>query len=266
MELLTTSPQTRLEELAGQGTLMTVWAHPDDESFCGAGLMMAAADAGRPVINVSATLGELGTADPARWTPERLGRRRRLELDRALSHLGGADVELLGIRDGSCELLDDRLGARLVAAAIERHQPDLILTFGPDGVTGHPDHQAVNRWTAQAAAMVEPDLPVLNSVTAQAWPEDLIDPLDDIGAFFPGYPQQIGDRSDVAVNVSGTRLDRKLQALESHESQIGPLRDRLGQQDFRRLFGYEAYRPANPAAELAIGPQATARPLAAIAA
>ena len=233
---------------------MAVWAHPDDESFCGAGLMMAAADAGQRVINVTATLGELGTSDPIRWTPERLGRRRRGELDRALGHLGGASVETLGVRDGSCERLDPRMGARRVAAAIEDHQPDLVLTFGPDGVTGHPDHQAINRWTTLAAATVDPDLPVLTSVTAEAWPRDLIDPMHDVGAFFPGYPDRSAAAAvpSVSVSVTGERLDRKLAALEAHQSQIGPLRDRLGPEGFRRLFSREAYRPANRAAASAI--------------
>lgn len=241
-----------LAELADRGTVMAVWAHPDDESFCGAGLMMAAAAAGRRVVNVTATLGELGTDDPTRWTPERLGRRRRGELAQALDHLGGADIELLGIRDGACEELDERIGARRVATAMERYRPELVLTFGPDGVTGHPDHQAISRWTELAAAAYDPGLPVVEAVTAGAWPAVLIDPMNDVGAFFPGYPTRGGRAEDVAVVLDDEMLDRKLAALAAHESQIGPLRDRLGPTDFRRLFANEAYRPANEAARAAL--------------
>ena len=247
----------------GDGPLLAVWAHPDDESFCGAGLLLAAAAAGRRVINVSATLGELGTDDPARWTPERLGRRRRAELARALDHLGGAEIELLGIRDGSCELLDDRIGTRRLASVIETHRPTAILTFGADGVTGHPDHQAIHRWTTTAAALVDRSVPVVTAITAAAWPDDLIGPLHDVGAFFPGYPRRGLAVDDVAITLGADDLDRKLAALAAHESQIGPLLERLGAADFRRLFAEEAYRPANATARRALGAATT--PLAPVA-
>ena len=237
-----------------RGTVLAVWAHPDDESFCGAGLMLAAAAAGHRVVNVTATLGELGTDDPGRWPPERLGRHRRAELERALGHLGGADLELLGLRDGTCAAVDGRLGARRVAMAIERHRPGLILTFGPDGVTGHPDHRAVCRWTGMAAATIDLAIPVFGAVTAQAWPADLIDPLHDVGAFFPGHPDGRLEPDDLALRLDGEVLDRKLLALGAHASQIGPLRDRLGPDDHRRLFAHEAYRPLNQAARRLLRP------------
>lgn len=257
--MATTTLATRpLEEVAdltpSDKPLLAVWAHPDDESFCGAGLMHAAATAGRRVVNVSATSGELGTQDPAAWPPERLGRRRRRELGCALDHLGGGAAEFLGIRDGSCQHLDDRIGARRVATVIANHRPGLILTFGEDGVTGHPDHQAIHRWTIQAAAMVDPSIPVVGAITAHAWPEDLIDPLHEVGAFFPGYPaDRVLQAGDLAVQLPAEALTAKLAALAAHDSQIGPIRDRLGADNFARLFAGEAYRPLNEAARSALG-------------
>ena len=49
------------------GTLLGVWAHPDDEAYLSGGLMAAATGAGRRVVVVTATYGELGTSDPERW-------------------------------------------------------------------------------------------------------------------------------------------------------------------------------------------------------
>ncbi|MEL7210048.1 MAG: PIG-L family deacetylase, partial [Actinomycetota bacterium] len=239
--------------LAGTSSLMTVWAHPDDESFLAAGAMHTVAANGGRVVNVSATLGELGTADPESWPPERLARRRRAELARALAHLGGAEMELLGLSDGSCEHLDDRMGARRIATVIEAVQPDLIVTFGPCGVTGHPDHQAIHRWTHRAVDAVDPRIPVLSVVTAAAWPDDLIEPLHEVGAFFPGYPEQDASINDLHITLDETTLEAKLAALLSHESQIGPILEHLGPDDFRRLFAAEAYRPTNFAARLAVG-------------
>ena len=54
------------------GTIVGVWAHPDDEAYLSAGLMAAAVDAGNHVLCITATRGELGTSDPSAWPPDRL--------------------------------------------------------------------------------------------------------------------------------------------------------------------------------------------------
>ena len=54
------------------GTVLGVWAHPDDEAYLSGGLMAMARDAGSRVVCVTATRGELGTPDPQAWPPERL--------------------------------------------------------------------------------------------------------------------------------------------------------------------------------------------------
>ncbi len=239
--------------LADVRTLLAVWAHPDDESFLGAGAMHTVAAAGGRVVNLTLTMGEHGTSDPAAWPPERLARRRRVELDRALAHLGGAEAAFGGLTDGTCADLDDAAGAALVAAAIEAHRPDLIVTFGPDGVTGHPDHQAVHRWTHRAVDLTDPRTPVLSVVTAAAWPVDLLVPLQELGAFFPGYPSRTACPNDLHIALDDVTLDAKVAALLSHESQIGPIHAELGDDDFRRLFAAEAYRPTNFAARLTMG-------------
>ena len=64
-------------EVADLGTILSVWAHPDDETFLAAGHMAATADAGARVVCVSATAGERGTDDPGRWPPDRLAQVRR---------------------------------------------------------------------------------------------------------------------------------------------------------------------------------------------
>src|SRR5947208_14585633 len=54
-------------------TAMGVWAHPDDESYLSAGLMLRVAGRGGRVVCVTMTRGEQGTDDPERWPPHRLG-------------------------------------------------------------------------------------------------------------------------------------------------------------------------------------------------
>ena len=67
------SPST---DVRGLGTVVGVWAHPDDEAYLSAGLMGAAVDAGNRVVCITATHGELGTPDPALWPPARLAHAR----------------------------------------------------------------------------------------------------------------------------------------------------------------------------------------------
>ncbi len=55
------------------GTVLSVWAHPDDETYLAGGVMASCVAAGQRVVCVSATAGEHGTADPVAWPPERLG-------------------------------------------------------------------------------------------------------------------------------------------------------------------------------------------------
>src|SRR5436309_2480711 len=71
------------------GTIVGVWAHPDDEVYLSGGLMAAAAAAGRRVVVLTATRGEHGTDDPGRWPPARLAARRTQEIEASLAALGG---------------------------------------------------------------------------------------------------------------------------------------------------------------------------------
>ena len=134
-------------------TLLGVWAHPDDEAYLSAGLMHTFRQRGDRVVIVTATLGEHGTSDPESWPPRRLAARRQTELRNSLAALDVDELRLLGYEDGRCA---DQDGTDVVAAHIADFEPDLIVTFGPDGLTGHPDHQAVGRWTTAARALVRP--------------------------------------------------------------------------------------------------------------
>lgn len=57
------------------GTILAIWAHPDDETYLASGIMAAAVAAGNRVVCVSATAGEHDTDDPEAWPPDRPARR-----------------------------------------------------------------------------------------------------------------------------------------------------------------------------------------------
>jgi LmbE family N-acetylglucosaminyl deacetylase len=236
------------DTLGDRPTMLAVWAHPDDESYLGGGLMAALAEAGARVVNVTATLGEHGTDDPHRFPPERLRTIRHAELHVASGHLGARPPIVLGYEDGTVADVPLVCGARHVGRLLDDVRPDAVLSFGPDGVTGHDDHRAVARWTAQAISDRDGRIPLITTAVAAAWPDELIRGMHRVNAFSPGFPQRTRHADTLTVHVDGHLLDRKLAALAAHASQVGPLRTALGADEYRRLASIEAYRPSNAAA------------------
>jgi N-acetyl-1-D-myo-inositol-2-amino-2-deoxy-alpha-D-glucopyranoside deacetylase len=137
-------------------TLMTVHAHPDDETIGTGGLMAKAVADGRRVVLATCTRGEQGEiVVPEMDTPDnhrRLGELRAAELEAAMADLGVTEWENLGYRDsdmmGRVGNLDPRCfwQADLDEAAgrltwlVRRHQPDVMTTYNDFGGYGHPDH------------------------------------------------------------------------------------------------------------------------------
>lgn len=131
------------------GTILSIWAHPDDETYLAAGVMARARDLGQRVVCASASAGEHGTSDPGTWPPARLGPVRRQEAAAAMAVLGVTEHSVLGLPDGGLADRDED-GFAWAAALFDEVRPDIVLTFGPDGMTYHPDHIAVHRWVTQA--------------------------------------------------------------------------------------------------------------------
>ena len=145
-------------------TLMTVFAHPDDETFgIGGTLARYGADPDVQVVLVCATRGEAGEiSDPSLATSERLGEVRERELRCACETLGADGLHFLGYRDSGMAGTADNEDPRALAMAdadqavgrivehIRRVRPDVIVTHDETGGYGHPDHIAVHHHTKAA--------------------------------------------------------------------------------------------------------------------
>ena len=107
------------------GTIMAIWAHPDDEAYLSGGLMAVARDAGSRVVCVTATRGELGSPDPQAWPPDRLAAERTRELEQCLKVLDVREHEWLGYQDGQCAAGGESEPVARLSEAIERIRPDL---------------------------------------------------------------------------------------------------------------------------------------------
>jgi LmbE family N-acetylglucosaminyl deacetylase len=135
--------------------LLGVFAHPDDEVFCAGGTLAQWVEAGSETMIVSATRGEAGQIQDARAASRgTLGSVREHELRAACARLGVQRVECLDYRDGTLAEVDAATLASHVAAYIRDFQPDVVVTFGPDGGYGHPDHIAISIATTEACQLV----------------------------------------------------------------------------------------------------------------
>jgi N-acetylglucosamine malate deacetylase 2 len=230
------------------------YAHPDDESFCGAGLAMQCQAEGVRTVLVTATLGQRGKAgDPPVCPPEELEACRERELREASRIIGFADLHLLGYRDR--ELSDVRPAdiRRALVSLIRRHQPAIVVTFDPNGFNGHPDHVAISRFTMDAVAAAgdprwHPEEGTAHSVRRVLW-TPLKPPWEGVGS--STVAEEPG--ADFVIDVSAWR-DRRAAALRAHRTQhVSIDRYFFNQPDVDRILGTEIFRQA-------WGPALTRRP------
>jgi LmbE family N-acetylglucosaminyl deacetylase len=131
--------------------LLAVFAHPDDESLAMGGTLARYAQAGVDVSLVCATRGEWGIiSDPTIATRENLGEVREQELRAACRVLGISQLHFLDCPDSDVNHTDWPEVEEKIVRHIRELRPDVIVTFGPDGLYGHPDHIAVSTLTTAA--------------------------------------------------------------------------------------------------------------------
>ncbi|OEV00487.1 MULTISPECIES: N-acetyl-1-D-myo-inositol-2-amino-2-deoxy-alpha-D-glucopyranoside deacetylase [Streptomyces] len=160
---------------ASERRLLLVHAHPDDESITTGATMARYAAEGAHVTLVTCTLGEEGEVVPdglAHLAPDQddtLGPHRIGELAAAMRALGVTDHRFLGgpgrYRDSGMmgAATNDRPGcfwqagldeaARLLAAVLREVRPQVLVTYGPDGGYGHPDHIKAHRVAMRAVEL-----------------------------------------------------------------------------------------------------------------
>jgi molybdenum cofactor sulfurtransferase len=123
--------------------LLGVFSHPDDEVFCGGGTFARAAAAGAVTAILSLTQGERGEIrDVATATRRTLGTVRAKELEHAATALGVDHITCLDLPDGRLDARPVNELASVISEHIDAFGPDVVITFGPDGAFGHPDHIA----------------------------------------------------------------------------------------------------------------------------
>ncbi|MEP7135833.1 MAG: PIG-L family deacetylase [Chloroflexota bacterium] len=138
--------------------LLAVFAHPDDESMGMGGTLAKYAAEGVETYYVCASRGERGWFGSEETNPgfERLGQIRTQELENAVKELGMCGLYFLDYIDGEVDQAPHAEIINKIVTHIRRIQPQVVVTFPPDGNYGHPDHIAIGQFT-NAAIMCAAD-------------------------------------------------------------------------------------------------------------
>ena len=198
---------------------LVVSAHPDDIEFGCAGTVARWTSEGADVTFCIVTDGSTGTQDTG-LVGERLRDVRREESQRAAEVLGVTHIEWLDYRDGYVEYsLDLR---RDIARAFRRFKPHRYVVLDPsmtieDRFVNHPDHRAVGQASldvVMSAGTTPGHFPELLDEGHQPWRG-----LRELWIMGPGS-------KPVASDISDT-IDKKIEALLCHTSQVGEDADRI---------------------------------------
>jgi LmbE family N-acetylglucosaminyl deacetylase len=263
---------------AGPRGLLSIFPHPDDESYGAGGLMALAAAAGNPVWVLCVTNGDQGGRPGEMDVDHSLDPEIRLEeLRCACRAMGIAEPIFLGYRDsgmegwgapeGSLALADDNEVVERMCEVIRRLRRAVIVTFDPGGIYGHPDHVKCSA-TATAAyrkAAAEPGGPI--ALYHQVMPRsriagmraameeerrrsgDTTPPSEDDLRQQEAFERLARPDEEITTIVAiGEVLERKIAALACHDSQMRgrqwddpAVREQLGQ-----MFGHETFVRVDP--------------------
>jgi LmbE family N-acetylglucosaminyl deacetylase len=191
-------------------TIVAVFAHPDDETF-GPGATLHKLAQNNDVYIICATCGEAGE-NHSTDHKHPISDIRREELQNAGQVLGVKEIFFLGFEDGTLSNNQYHAIADAVRAKLVELQPEIVMTFEPQGVSGHIDHMAMSMITT----FVVRDLPSAEQLWYYGNLKEKAATRRDYFIYFPhGYDRE---EFDEIVDVSDV-WDVKIKAMEQHHSQ-----------------------------------------------
>ena len=238
-------------------TVLFFHAHPDDEAIFTALTMRRLADEGHRVVLVTATSGELGVPLFSLPLGTSIGRRRVAELEASCAALGVSRLVLLGRRDsgmpGDAANRHRRALARSAVGTWARRLADLavaegaaaIVHYDGNGIYGHPDHVAVHRIGASAAALA--GVTSYEATVDREYIHFVEQHLVEGSGPRSGRPRVGAASVEITTALRGTaqELAAKRLAMEAHSSQIPA--DTMLAPSYDDVYGLEWYIRRGPA-------------------
>ena len=226
--------------MSGRRRVLGIFPHPDDEAYTAGGTLAKAAAEGHSVFILCATKGEAGRArDPSLLAGEPIERVRERELAAACAALGAEPPLFLGYHDGTLDAVDLPEAVGRIVRVIRQTRPDVVITLGPDGVYGHPDHIALHKLVTPAfrsagggSRFPEGEFGPPHAPARLLWvayPLGLFRPVWDglltsrlAEAIRRVKPESLGvTEADMHVEVEiSAQAEAKLAALAAHRSQL----------------------------------------------
>lgn len=193
-------------------SLLAVFAHPDDETFRPGGTLALLARRGARVQVLTATRGQAGSrGEPPLCSLEELPAVREAELRCACSALGLLPTIVLDYQDGQLAKADPEELTAQILQVVKETRPQVMLSFGADGLSGHPDHIAIGLAAAEVFHRAE-EVAALYTV---AVPRSLAESLG---------MKQIRAVSDEAIALTvdvSSVWEAKMTAIRCHRTQLG---------------------------------------------
>lgn len=231
--------------------LMCVFAHPDDETLGAGGVLAKYAAEGVETQLVCATRGQKGWKLPDYPGPHAVGEHRTRELCVAAEVLGLKEVRWLEYMDGELDRVEPQEAAKKIAEHMLELTPDVVVTFGPDGAYGHPDHIAISQLTTAACMEAAKrghsvaKLYYLAETKALALRYAEIfgvskSTVDGVERRFAGWDEWA---LTTRVEVAPEHMPRLLEAISCHRSQLRNYEGVLGLplEDWHAVFGQATF-------------------------
>lgn len=221
------------ESLKQLGTIMGIWAHPDDETWSSAGIMAAAVENGQDVHVLSATKGDAGkTADENSWAQNKLKHIREAEFKQALQAVGVEKHTMLNYPDGRLDSADTSGLLEEIKQLITSFSPDTILTFEKNGITGHGDHRTISELALKAARAVDKTIAVYGVVETKQTYESVGKEADELFNVYFAIDEPVlydHDSVELCFRLPPHIQEKKRAAMAAHASQTsGMFKDPIG--------------------------------------
>lgn len=224
--------------------LLAVFAHPDDETFRVGGTLALLAQRGVKVQVLTATRGEAGSCgQPPLCSQEELPDVREKELRCACRALGLQPPMLLNYQDGKLAEINREGIVSEIAIVIEKLLPQIMISFGEDGLSGHPDHVAMNSFALDAFHQSK----FVNAFYSPAVPVSIANQLKMTQI------KAVPDEKITHIINIAEAWQQKMAAIHCHRTQLGESPILEADKEKQRLFlGTEHFQiagyknPSNP--------------------